>query len=394
MISAAGDKVDLNPITTPLGNAAICNFCVMTEGVEGVSIGPDGQCNCCKDALARMPSEWWPGAEGERRMAALVAQLKEEGQSKRYDALVGLSGGIDSAYLAHLMATRYGLRLLAVHVDAGWNSEPAVHNIEKLVRALDLDLVTEVIEWGEVRDVQRAFLRANVLNQDFPQDHAFFATLLRVARQYDVRSFLSGVNFSSENLHIPHDGPSSTDGKHVRAVHKALGEQPLKSYPIMTMAEYLWTTRVRGLPSRYRPLDFVDYDKEAARRELEAHYAWRDYGPKHSESRFTKFYQEVYLPRKLRFDKRRLFYSSLIVAGQMMRDEALAELSTPITTARQAERDTRFVAKKLEMDPSELASLIDAPTMPHDTFDSDKRMSDRMMRLRSALRRVTGWVRR
>ena len=163
-------------------------------------------------------------------MAELVAQLKEEGQGRRYDALVGLSGGIDSAYLAHLMATRYGLRLLAVHVDAGWNSEPAVHNIEKLVRALDLDLVTEVIEWGEVRDVQRAFLRANVLNQDFPQDHAFFATLLRVARQYDVRSFLSGVNFSSENLHIPHDGPSSTDGKHVRAVHKAdIPERKMRS---------------------------------------------------------------------------------------------------------------------------------------------------------------------
>ena len=394
MISDAGNQVELSAISTPPVNAAICNFCVMTEGVEGVSIGPDGQCNCCKDALARMPSEWWPGAEGERRMAALVAQLKEEGQGRRYDALVGLSGGIDSAYLAHLMATRYGLRILAVHVDAGWNSEPAVNNIEKLVRTLDLDLVTEVIEWSEVRDVQRAFLRANVLNQDFPQDHAFFATLLRVARQYDVRSFLSGVNFSSENLNIPHDGPSSTDGKHVRAVHAALGEHPLDAYPIMTMAEYLWTTRIRGLPKRYRPLDFIDYDKEAARRELEANYAWRDYGPKHSESRFTKFYQEVYLPRKLRFDKRRLFYSSLIVAGQMTRDEALAELATPITTTRQAERDTRFVAKKLAMDPAELAALIDSPMMPHDAYDSDKRMSDRMMRLRSALRRLMGWIRR
>lgn len=358
----------------------------MTDDAAGVVIGADGQCNCCRDAFARMPSEWWPNRDGERRMAALVAQLKDEGRGKRYDALVGLSGGIDSAYLAHLMATRYGLRLLAVHVDAGWNSEPAVHNIEKLVRALDLDLITCVVEWAEVRDVQRAFLRANVLNQDFPQDHAFFATLLRVARDHNIRSFLSGVNFSSENLHVPHDGPSSTDGKHVRAVHKALGERPLKSYPIMTMAEYLWITRVRGLPKRYRPLDFTPYDKELARTELKTVYGWRDYGPKHSESRFTKWYQEVYLPRKLRFDKRRLFLSSLIVSGQMTRDAALSELSHPVTTPFQARSDTRFVAKKLGMSVDELDALVDAPAVPHAAFDSDKALTVRLLGIRSSIR--------
>lgn len=367
--------------------AATCAICVMTDDIEGVSIAADGQCNCCREAVARMPHEWWPGGEGERRMHTLVARLRQEGTGKRYDALVGLSGGIDSAYLAHVMATKYDLRLLAVHVDAGWNSEPAVHNIEKLVRGLDLDLVTHVIEWEEVRDVQRAFLRANVLNQDFPQDHAFFATLLRLARKYGVRSFLSGVNFASENIHIPHDGPSSTDGKHVRAVHRAFGTVPLRSYPIMTMAEYLWTTRVRGVPKRYRPLDFTAYDKRAAQDELKNAYGWRDYGAKHSESRFTKFYQDVYLPRKLGFDKRRLHLSSLIVSGQMTRDAALEELATPIISLEQARRDARFVAKKLGMTPDELNSLIDAPLVSHDRFDSDKRITDRMLRLRAALRR-------
>ncbi|WP_375390942.1 N-acetyl sugar amidotransferase [uncultured Sphingomonas sp.] len=370
------------------GNDRTCAICVMTEDATGVVIGTDGQCNCCKDAFARLPSEWWPNAEGERKMTALVAQLREEGKGKPYDALVGLSGGVDSAYLAHVMAARHDLRLLAVHVDAGWNSEPAVHNIEKLVRGLDLDLITRVVEWDEVRDVQQAFLRASVLNQDFPQDHAFFATLLRIAREHDVKSFLSGVNFSSENLQIPHDGPSSTDGKHVRAVHAALGKRPLRSYPVMTMTEYLWTTRVRGLPKRHRPLDFMNYDKEVARRELQEHYGWRDYGPKHSESRFTKFYQEVYLPRKLRFDKRRMFLSSLIVAGQMTRDAALAELAAPVTTPMQAERDTRFVAKKLGMSENELRTLIDAPIVSHDVYGSDKRLTDQVLNIRSALRRV------
>lgn len=362
----------------------------MTEDVEEVAIGPDGQCNCCKDALARMPDEWWPNAEGERRMMAMVARLKEEGRGKRYDALVGLSGGVDSAYLAHIMAARHGLRLLAVHVDAGWNSEPAVHNIEKLVRGLDLDLVTYVVEWAEMRDVQRAFLRAGVMNQDFPQDHAFFAMLLRIAREYGVKSFLSGVNFSSENLHFPHDGPSSTDGKHVREVHRVFGEGQLKSYPVMTMVEYLWTTKVRGLPKRYRPLDFIDYDKEKARRELEEIYGWRDYGSKHSESRFTKFYQDVYLPRKQRFDKRRLHLSSLIVSGQLTRDMALAELATPIASEHQAERDTRFVAKKLGLKPEELKVLIDAPVISHGLYGSDKAITDKLLRLRRKIRRLMG----
>jgi N-acetyl sugar amidotransferase len=370
-------------------NAPVCSFCVMSEDVDGVVIGADGQCNCCKDALARMPSEWWPGAEGERKMAALVSQLKAEGTGKRYDALVGLSGGIDSAYLAHIMASKYGLRLLAVHVDAGWNSEPAVHNIEKLVRGLDLDLITFVVEWEEVRDVQRAFMRAGVLNQDFPQDHAFFAILLRIAREQGVASFLTGVNFSSENLNIPHDGPSSTDGKHVREVHKRFGELPLKSYPIMTMREYLWTTKVRGLPKRCRPLDYTNYDKAAAQRELAEVYGWRDYGSKHSESRFTKFYQDVYLPRKLNFDKRRLHLSSLIVSGQMSRKLAFEELRTEPISERQAERDTRFVAKKLGMAPDVLKAMIDAPPVPHSAYGSDKAITDWLLKGRQKLRTIS-----
>jgi hypothetical protein len=360
----------------------------MSEDMAGVVVGPDGQCNCCKDAFARMPTEWWPNAEGERRMAALVTQLQVEGRGKRYDAVVGLSGGIDSAYLAHVMAAKHGLRLLAVHVDAGWNSEPAVHNIEKLVRGLDLDLITCVIEWDEVRDVQRAFLRAGVLNQDFPQDHAFFATLLRVAAEHDVTSFLTGVNFSSESLHVPHDGPSSTDGKHVRAVHAAHGERPLRAYPIMTMFEYLWTTKVRGLPKRYRPLDYLDYDKEKARAELAVVYGWRDYGSKHSESRFTKFYQDVYLPRRQRFDKRRLHLSALIVAGQLTRDAALAQLAIPATTPVQDERDIRFVAKKLGFSVDELKALMDAPQVSHRAYGSDDATARCLLAFRARMRQL------
>jgi N-acetyl sugar amidotransferase len=366
----------------------ICRICVMSDNIDGVVIGDDGQCNCCRDAFERLDKEWWPNAVGQRRMDSLVARLKSEGQHADYDAIVGLSGGIDSAYLAHLMAKQYGLRLLAIHVDAGWNSAAAVQNIKKIVEGTGIDLFTHVIEWNEMKDMQRAFLRSGVLNQDFPQDHAFFATLLKISQKMKIKNFLSGVNFASENLHVPHDGPSSTDGKHVLSIHSQFGEHKLETYPILTMAEYVWITRIRGFPSRYRPLDFLNYDKNKAQKDLIQIYGWVDYGPKHSESRFTKFYQDVFLPRKLGFDKRRLHLSSLIVSGQVSREEALVEIANPSIGELQAERDLKFVAKKLDMNEAELKALIDAPLVPHSHYPSDKKLVDTLTNFRKVIRGI------
>jgi N-acetyl sugar amidotransferase len=368
-------------------NLQVCRFCIMDESDGGVLFDETGQCNCCREALARRPHEWWPGAEGAERMKRLVERLRAEGRGRRYDAMVGLSGGIDSAYLVHHMVTEYGLRLLAVHVDGGWNSAPAVRNIETLVRALDLDLHTKVIEWREMRDLQLAFLRAGVLNQDFPQDHAFFATLFRSARRFGIRTFLSGVNFTSESVSIPGmDAPPSIDGTHVAAIHRQFGTVPLETYPVMRISEYLWMTRVLRRPVIEKPLNFLDYDKEEAKRVLDARYGWRDYGSKHSESRFTKFYQEIYLPRKHMVDKRRLQLSSLIVSGQMTREQALDEVARPPIDERHARLDMRFVAKKLGITAEELAGLLDSPPVPHSAYKSDRKFHSRMMSIRRWLR--------
>lgn len=350
----------------------ICTVCVMDDSDPSVTFDSAGQCNCCRDAQARMPSEWWPNAEGTRRMASLVDQLRSEGQGQRYDAMIGLSGGIDSAYLAHLMVVEHKLRVLAVHVDGGWNSAPAVRNIESIVRALDIDLHTKVIEWEEMRSLQIAFLRAGVINQDFPQDHAFFATLFSTARDFRIRTFLSGVNFASECVGAPAaPNPPSVDGRHLKGVHDRFGQVRLRDYPVMTFPAYLWMTRVRRRPVIRKPLDYVAYDKEAARQLLTKRYGWRDYGAKHSESRFTKFYQDVYLPRKHGADKRRLHLSSLIVSGQMERSEALTELTQPIIDERQAERDIRFIAKKLRIPRTELDGLIAMKPVPHAAYPND-----------------------
>lgn len=363
-----------------------CAFCVMDDSNPAIRFDANGQCNCCRDAIARMPSEWWPDLNGEIRMNQLVADLKTRGRGKQYDAMVGLSGGIDSAYLAHLASKKHDLRLLAVHVDGGWNSEPAVHNIESMVRGLGIDFHTYVVEWQEMRDIQVAFLKASVLNQDIPQDHAFFATLYRTAKKFGIRDFLSGVNFASECVVPPGFGYPSMDGKHARAIHKIFGAAPLETYPIMEWAEYLWLTRVRRQLTIHRPLNFLNYDKETARLELEQLYGWRDYGGKHSESRFTKFYQEIYLPQKFGFDKRRLHLSSLIVSGQIRREYALEELATPITSARQTRRDIKFVAKKLNVAQDQLQTYIDAAPINHRAYPNGLKVHAWLSRLKRFLR--------
>jgi len=366
----------------------ICTFCVMDSSNPNIEFDENGQCNCCRDALERKPHEWWPGEEGQRRLRALVDQLRAAGRGKKYDVMLGLSGGIDSAYLAHVAVRRLGLRALAVHVDGGWNSEPAVHNIETLVRALDLDLHTYVVEWREMRDLQVAFLKASVLNQDIPQDHAFFATLYRTAARFGLRHFLSGVNFASENIVPPAWGYPSMDGKHARAIHRAHGTLQLRTFPFMGLTEFLWLTRARKQLTLHRPLNYMAYDKEAARRELEREYGWRDYGGKHSESRFTKFYQDIYLPRRYGFDKRRLHLSSLIVSGQITRAAALAELATPAITPDQERRDVRFVAKKLELTPAALEALIDQPPVDHLAYPNQMALHGGLKYLRQRVRRL------
>jgi N-acetyl sugar amidotransferase len=342
-----------------------CTFCVLDESISSLSFDDKGQCNACRDALQRKQHEWWPGVEGVSRMEKLIALLKIQGSGKPYDAMLGLSGGIDSAYLAHVMVRKYGLRVLAVHVDGGWNSEPAVRNIESIVRKLDIDLHTHVVDWKDMQDLQTAFLKSSVLNQDIPQDHAFFSTLYRTAAKFKIRHFLSGVNFSSENIQVQGWGHPSIDGKHAQAIHEKFGTHKLRSYSFMSTMEYLWITQLRKQLTVHRPLDFGAYNKIDAKVELLKEYDWRDYGAKHCESRFTKFYQEIYLPRKFHFDKRRLHLSSLIVSGQLSREQALIELDTPISTPHQIRHDIKFIAKKLGITVAELDALISSPAVAH-----------------------------
>lgn len=369
----------------------VCSYCVMDTTIPALHFDANGQCTACKNAISRRGYEWWPNAEGAHKLEELAKQLKTEGKGRDYDCMIGLSGGIDSAYLAHIAVRQLGLRVLAVHVDGGWNSEPAVRNIELLVRALDIDLHTYVVEWAEMRDLQSAYLSASVLNQDIPQDHLFFSTLYRTARRFGIRHFLSGVNYATENIQVPNFGYPYSDDRNLRGIHRRFGRVPLASYPVMPFLEFLWLTRVRKLLNVHRPLNFIDYHKDSSLELLRKDYGWRDYGSKHSESRFTKFYQDIYLPRKIGFDKRRLHLSSLIVSGQISRDDALREIQTPSISPMQASLDIKFVAKKLGLQVSDLINLIEAPIVSHTTYPNIQSTLKALAGARDSIRKASSW---
>ena len=239
-----------------------------------------------------------------------------------------------------------------------------------------------------MRDLQLAFLRASVLNQDIPQDHAFFSTLYRTARSFGIRNFLSGVNFSSECVVPPNWGYPAMDGRHLRAIHNKFGQISLNTFPVMGIYEYVWLTKIRKQLTLHKPLNFLNYDKNRAKHFLIKHYGYKDYGSKHSESRFTKFYQDIYLPERFGFDKRRLHLSSQIVSGQITRENALEELSGPIIQPEQAKYELKFVAKKLRIPSDALRSLITKPPISHENYRNSKRIYSTGLRVKRLSRRV------
>lgn len=364
----------------------------MDSSISSLYFDESGQCQCCKQAIERLKFEWWPDEDGKMRLEKMSRELKSFGRGSEYDCMIGLSGGIDSAFLADLAVKKLGLRVLAVHVDAGWNSAAAVKNIESIVRKLDIDLHTYVVEWGEMKDIQLAYLKSSVLNQDAPQDHAFFSTLYKTAIEKKIKNFLSGVNYSSENIIPPNWGHPYMDSLQIKAIHKKFGLNDIQTFPFMSMTEFIWQSRIIKRLKVYRPLNFINYDKTLAKRMLEENYGWVDYGGKHHESRFTKFYQEIYLPRKFGFDKRRLHLSSLIVSGQISREEALIELNQPSIGEGEINRDIRFVAKKLGIGVNELSRMIESRPVSHSAYPNQLWLHRKLIAIKKVFGFGTGTV--
>lgn len=353
----------------------VCTRCVMDTSDPEISFDGNGVCNHCLEFDRIAGTEWLPGEAGKPHLDALLAEIKAWGKGREYDCTIGLSGGTDSSYLAYLAVKEWGLRPLAVHVDTGWNSPHAVRNIEGLVKKLDMDLYTFVIDWEEMRDLQVAFLKAGVANQDTPQDHAIFAKLFSFTAENKIRYVLSGHNIATESVLPSAWEYTASDDRHIRAIHKRFGTRPLKTLPIMSVFRLFLYNRMasfRFLPGMkiVKPMDFVEYRKDEAKAVLAREVGWQEYGAKHFESRFTKFFQAYWLPKRFGYDKRRAHLSSLILSGQVTREQAVAELAQPMYPPAEQAEDMEFVRKKLELSEQEFDKILTAPTHPHTDYPS------------------------
>lgn len=353
----------------------VCTNCVMDTSDPGISFDERGVCDQCRSFNRDVVPRWHTDERGWEALQATVEQIKAAGKGHDFDCILGMSGGVDSSYLTWIAKERLGLRPLVFHVDAGWNSQAAVNNIEKLVDGLGLDLFTEVIDWEEMRDLQLAFFKSGVPHIDLPQDHAFFATMYKFAQEYNVKYILTGGNFSTEGIRNPLEWfYYGTDLAQIRDIHGRFGTRPLKKFPLSGVLRHkIYMRYVKGIRV-VKPLDFVPYHKEEAMRLLAEKFGWERYPQKHFESRFTKFFEGYWLPTKFGFDTRRVQFSSLIVTQQMTREAALEKLAEPSWDQAAIAPDFEYVATKLGITVDELRGYHNAPNKSYRDYKSQRWM--------------------
>lgn len=351
----------------------VCANCVMDTTDSKITFDEKGVCDHCNTFYNNILPKWHTDERGDKALKEIVAKIKREGEGKDFDCLMGMSGGIDSSYLLYAMKDKYGLRPLVFHVDAGWNSQIAVNNIERLVDGLGLDLYTEVINWEEIKDLQLAFFKSGVPHIDTPQDHAFFATMYKFASKHNIKYILTGGNYSTECVRNPLEWMYyQSDSIQLKDIYKKHGTGKLKDYPVTNI---LWHKVYLPYIKRIkliRPLDFIPYNKDEAMELLVEKYGYQKYPQKHFESRFTRFYESYWLPEKFGYDTRKVQYASLILTNQMTREEALEKLSKPAYDPETIHHDFEFVATKLGITVEELQSYMDAPNKTYKDYKSQE----------------------
>ncbi len=341
----------------------VCTQCIMDTTDPGITFDASGRCVYCSNFETTILPNWFPDERGAGELAQLAEKVRRDGRGREFDCVIGISGGLDSSYVAHLAKVRMGLRPLLFHVDAGWNTDQAVGNIEKLVDGLGVDLYTEVVDWEAVKDLQVAFLKSGIPDQDLVQDAAFFSSLYRFARAHDVKHIITGSNYSTECCREPEawGGYLGIDTRLFRDIHARFGTRPLDSFPLVDIMTYkLLFQKLMGM-KLHHPLNLVRYVKKEAELELARLYGWQRFQHKHHESRFTRFYEDYWLPRRFGFEKRRAHFSSLILTGQMTRAEALQRISAPEMDEHFLEQEFEYVAHKLDLTVEELRELFNAP---------------------------------
>lgn len=356
-----------------------CSLTVMDNIADpDITFDEDGICNYYYEyKLAE--KDVLKGQAGEIKLNELANTIRREGKGKKYDCLIGLSGGVDSTYVGYLVK-QLGLRPLAVHLDNGWNSELAVKNIENVINKLNIDLYTLVVNWQEFKDIQLSYMKASVVDIEVVSDHAITATMFKLAKQHKIGYILNGTNIVTEHIMPPSWLYKKMDLANLIDIHNQFGKVKLSTYPCLDFKKYVYYTALFKL-TPISVLNFVPYNKNEIKNFIASELNWRDYGGKHYESIFTKFYQAYILPEKFKIDKRKAHLSTLICSGQIDRDAAVKELDLPLYNEVELKQDKQYVLKKLGLSEQEFTSMISAKPRKHQEFKTDARLRHNYMRL-------------
>ena len=347
----------------------ICGNCIMDTSDSNITFDQNGMCEYCNNYYDNILSNWHPDEMGEKIIAPTIDKIKKYGKNREHDCIIGISGGVDSSYAALIAKEKFGLRPLLFHVDAGWNTQVSVNNIQRLVDGLGLDLYTEVVDWEEMKDLQLTFFKSQVSSVDTPQDLAYFSALYNFAAKNKFKYIITGANYSTECVREPIEwGAYYIDIKFIKDIHGRFGSRPLKSFPLADIFKYkIYYRYIKG-QIIVKLLNHVPYIKAKAMQELADRFGWQKYTHKHHESRFTRFYECYWLPKKFGYDKRRAHFSSLILTKQMTRNEALQRIAKPEINQETMKQDFEYVAKKLDLTVSELQNIFDGPNKSYKDY--------------------------
>ena len=354
-----------------LGGYQICTRCIMDTSDQDIIFDKNGVCSHCHRYYEELPKRVFKGKEAESKLDSLLSQIKTAGKGNEYDCIIGVSGGVDSTYVAYL-AKKFGLRPLAIHFDNGWNSELAVSNIEKTLDKLGIDLYTYVIDWEEFRDLQLSFLKASTPDGEIPTDHAINALLFKQASKRNIKYILSGMNFATESMAVKSWSYGHSDWKYISSVHKQFGSSSLKNYPHFNFFHLFYWTYLKRIRT-VSILNYLDYNKKDVMNILQNELGWVYYGGKHYESVYTRFFQGYILPKKFNIDKRRGHLSDLINSGQIERETALADINTVGYDPILMEQDKQFVMKKLLLTDEKFGEILELPKKSFNDYPNNEK---------------------
>ncbi len=356
-----------------MNTVKVCSRCIMDETAKEITFDNNGVCNFCHNYDNVLVNDVHTDKGGEEKLEKLIEKIKQKGKNSRYDVLIGLSGGVDSSYVAYVIKKKYGLRAFAVHLDNGWNTELAVANVEQIVKRLDIDLSTYVLDWKEFRDIQTSFLKSSISNIEIPTDHAIWALLIKTAAKMKIPYIIAGNNVVTESIMPESWLYGSKDSKLIKSLHRQFGKVKMKTYPSLSTMDYIDYLLVRGI--RWVPiLNYIPYNKAEAKQTLIDELGWQDYGGKHYESIFTRFFHAYYLPVKFGYDLRKSYLSALVCSGQISREEALEEISKPPAPKEMLEQDRDYVIKKLGLSEDEFESILKAPNKTYADYPNNESM--------------------